>query len=122
MITEDYVSFETAKLLKEKGFNPINCGVYYSTTTGKRTTELLTSLVACPTIQTAIKWLMTEKNFNINVELSILGYSCSISHIIKDSMGYIIDIENPVPRKTHYYATYKAAADAAIKYCLKNLI
>ena len=28
MITEDYVSFETAKLLKEKGFNE-SCYTYY---------------------------------------------------------------------------------------------
>jgi len=28
-ITEDYVNFETAKLLKEKGFNPDECEVHY---------------------------------------------------------------------------------------------
>ena len=29
MITEDYVSFETAKLLKEKGFDEPTTGTYY---------------------------------------------------------------------------------------------
>ena len=38
MITEDYVSFETAKLLKEKGFDGI-CRTAYETITNEHEVE-----------------------------------------------------------------------------------
>lgn len=115
-ITEDYVSFETAKLLKKKGFNPLECGMYYSITTGKKTTELLSSLIACPTIQKAKKWLL--KNHNI--------FICIL--FMEDLGGFGYTIEDMVNKKciaTSKNSSYKEpeeADDAAIKYCLENLI
>ena len=116
MITEDYVSFEIAKLLKEKGFNPIYCGMYYSIETGKRTTELLTSLVSCPTLQMAMKWLREVHNIFICVLF------------LEESGGYGYTIENIIKKKyitTSKNSSYKEpekACEAAIKYCLENLI
>ena len=124
MITEDYVSFETAKLLKEKGFNPLECGMYYSITTGKRTTELLTSLITCPTLQMAMKWLREVHNI-IPIILTgdnrhdgvIIYYWFRIDTIkngrLKDAVYREDEIE---------YPTYEKACEAAIKYTLKNLI
>ena len=112
MIKEDYVSFETAKLLKEKGFNPIECGMYYSITTGKRTTELLTSLIACPTLQMATKWLREVYNIDISVTPDRkVGYSVLI---FKDKRLPFDTLDS--------YSIYEQACEAAIKYCLENLI
>ena len=59
MITEDYVSFKTAKLLKEKGFDEKCFTVYnndrefYDTKYG-----IVPSIkIPTPTIQMAMKWL-----------------------------------------------------------------
>lgn len=74
MITEDYVSFETAKLLKEKGFNGL-CTAYYDCFTadnfhcGYEPTDFnsidtkIRNIVAAPTLQMAMKWV--QETFNI---------------------------------------------------------
>lgn len=93
-ITEDYVSFETAKLLKEKGFIGsdeigCNCGFYseypddfevgrgIKTVSGQEVglvydgldnTQLRTGEYLRPTLQTAMKWLREEKNLYIYIE------------------------------------------------------
>jgi len=79
MITEDYVSFETAKLLKEKGFpqDPDTCNTVY-----KYNGEFCINAKSfwnpfafgilnrqycmAPTLQMAIKWL--RKIHNISIE------------------------------------------------------
>lgn len=112
-ITEDYVSFETAKLLKEKGFNPIECGMYYSIATGKRTTELLTSLIACPTLQMAMKWLRELHNIAIVVTPSMFWGKYNVSIYKKD---------NDYPWRFSLCPSYEEAVESALKYCLENLI
>lgn len=75
MITEDYVSFETAKLLKEKGFDEPcshiyrNDGMHLYCGDARLTTLTNTEIdepqdwvsetftCACPTLQMAMKWL-----------------------------------------------------------------
>ena len=66
MITEDYVSFETAKLLRERGFNGL-CTAYYDCFTtdnfhcGYEPTDFnsidikIRNIVAAPTLQMAMK-------------------------------------------------------------------
>jgi len=114
-ITEDYVSFEIAKLLKEKGFNPLECGMYYSIETGKKTTELLTSLIACPTLQMARKWLRKIYEIDIVIDISDPSvkdrkYYCMIWD--GNNNSHILDLFN----------SYEQACEAAIKYCLEHLI
>lgn len=115
-ITEDYVSFETAKLLKEKGFNPLECGMYYSITTGKRTTELLTSLIACPTLQMATKWLREVHNIVIVVTPSMFWGKYNVS-IYKKGNDYPIGFDGD-----SLCSSYEEASEVAIKHCLKILI
>ena len=119
MITEDYVSYNTAKLLKEKGFNPLECGMYYSITTGKRTTELLTSLIACPTLQMAMKWLREREWFICVIPLTFNCWSkvCKFGYNIWASDNLEIDELN-----TPEFNTYEEACEAGIRYCLENLI
>ena len=82
MINEDYVSFEVAKLLKEKGFD-WDCITYYvdyepndvkysmlfenNTTWEKR-------CCSAPTHQMAMKWLREEKNIFIVIEPHAYDY------------------------------------------------
>ena len=80
MITEDYVSFETAKLLKEKGFD-CACEVWYSEYTSQfggekytviefdnhnRFNENYKFVCYAPTLQMAMKWL--REKYNIHIE------------------------------------------------------
>ena len=66
MITEDYVSFETAKLLKENGFNEPCHALYYDgddkiffglDINSYHNSTLNVDCYACPTLQMAMKWL-----------------------------------------------------------------
>ena len=69
MVTEDYVSFETAKLLKEKGFDA-DIDLWYNSD-GEifhlyhydYNAIKYFACVQCPTLQMATKWI--QKTFNI---------------------------------------------------------
>ena len=144
MITEDYVSFETAKLLKEKGFNEscrfiYDAGYFCSIASrdcrwnegyGELIEELSNSefsgidnRVSAPTLQMAMKWLRDEKYYYIQVMLDgwacggHLGYYVVIQKIDSDFETMPLDALDEV-----FYQTYEEACEAAINYCLKNLI
>ena len=119
-IKEYYVSFEIAKLLKEKGFN---CGTqycYYNDETlsynldGSRyyNADRL-SAISAPTQQMALAW-MRDKGFYINV--------CSVL----TAAGWVACWEGFHENGTKFwsggdsYSTIKEATDIALKYCLKN--
>ena len=115
MITEDYVSFETAKLLKEKGFDCIvtrsffehdNCYAPCDPSEVPRK-----DAIAIPTHQMAMKWLRKEHNINLNI---------SWNPSFKD---YFVEIFKPtLLYSTTTYQSYEEACESAIKYCLNNLI
>jgi hypothetical protein len=137
MIKEDYVSFEVAKLLKEKGFDgDINC--YYIEESAdknlcyspikqnhnKRITNnefdidinVSSEKISAPTLQMTMKWLL--KKYNIFICILFLeesnGFGYTIENIVKKE--YITTSENDG------YSTYEETAEEAIKYCLENLI
>lgn len=121
MTTEDYVSFETAKLLKERGFDG-ECRDYYSTD-GHFYSEDFKSdwnhggeaivIFSAPTLQMVMKWLREVYGLFIRITEDITGnvfewsvyqknYGCKASTYVEDS--------------------YEQACETAIKYCLENLI
>jgi len=132
-IKEDYVSFQIARLLKEKGFQQLqdNCGYF--------TTEMVYSInvddngehhfahqypagvynkdeyIAAPTLQMAMKWL--REVHKIHIAFYPYGeYSC-------DNYQFDVYKDNElVVSKDDGYITYEQAVEAAIKYCLENLI
>ena len=125
-ITEDYVSFEIAKLLKEKGFN-YSCRVIYSPK-GVVKHYLEEEVYAhhlkghkklCPTLQMAMKWLREVHKLDIDVSIEyknskkVYYYSILKKTVIRD-----IDC---LHSETNF-DSYEEACEAAIKYCLKNLI
>jgi len=117
MITEDYVSFETAKLLKEKDFDEY-CGYY------DRNGEYWDyrvynhrgdDYISAPTLQMAMKWLRNIHGLFIHIDV-IREASCWLADIqdIKGDVS-IFPVENEFPN-------YEKTCEAAIKYCLENLI
>lgn len=122
MTTEDYVSFETAKLLKEKGFDG-ECRDYYnenghfysedfkSNWNASRNKSIV--LFSCPTLQMAMKWLREVHNIHIEIGYNMGYFPICISTKTNDTIPYIA-MEKPF--------TYEKACEAAIKYCLIDLI
>ena len=112
MINEDFCSFEVAKLLKEKGFN--YKGFDYIDFEGEVITQ------DRPTHQMAMKWLREEKNIFIVIEPHAYDYvneknkSYSCSLWIGDNYYEYLESRD--------YPSYEEAVEAALKYCLENLI
>lgn len=130
MITEDYVSFKVAKLLKEKGFDekcsyewgvPDIDGGYilqkWSIYNGEiRNSELINDAYAAPTLQMACKWLREVHKTHIVISpISSKGYGailCDVGDF--NDFNYIAE--------TDYFFHPEEAIEAAIKYTLENLI
>ena len=123
---DDYVRFETAKLLKEKGFGWV-CFQYWH----EGDNELVHSQSmhpiqnisnpcffgpAAPTLQMAMKWLREVHNIFIEISVDEMlkdnGYQWALYYnSIKEIMPY-----------ANWEKSYEEACEAAIKYCLENLI
>ena len=127
MITEDYVSFEIAKLLKEKGFDErvksyyTESGLegYMFTLKTTKNTELNNEFISRPTHQMAMKWLREEKEIYITI---IYGDYPSLNKVfwtlqIDSLEGF--DLPDSFYKE---YDKYEEACEAAIKYCLENLL
>ncbi len=129
MITEDYVSFETAKLLKEKGFEGKMHTFYTEKGIEMESAYVVPSNffpIYCPTLQMVMKWLRENYNIHINLDIhwlyfaNALGWMYIITKILENGVDYI-DSKGDENDKTFYFS-YEEACEAAIKYCLKNLI
>lgn len=140
MITEDYISFETTKLLKEKGFD-IPCNAYFvevekETTKNKIKRRFCHSSVvanrnayksemanhyyfSCPTLQMAMKWLFEKKNCIVLPVPRMFN-----SDGVCDEWGYNLWVDDnlEVDGSEDAYDTREEAENAGIEYCLKNII
>ena len=109
-ITEDYCSQEVYRLLREKGFD----GEIHTIFDKEEYTQ------ASITLWIAMKWLREVHNIFIVIEPHIYDY------INEKNSSYVISLwqgdnfyENITSKD---YPTYEEACEAAIKYCLENLI
>lgn len=116
---EDYVSFETAKLLKDKGFDG-ETSCYYAPDSSTRWIYQhyhefdIKDRIECPTLQMAMKWLREIHNLDIIIFREHLPNSCYWARIERfPYTEYQQDLT---------YVTYEESAENAIKYCLENLI
>lgn len=129
MIKEDYVSFEIAKLLKERGFDEI-CMTAYETITNKHEVEECSisswgklGQVKRPTLQMTMKWLREVHHYYIQVMLDSwacgghLGYYVVIQ---KTDSNFEMMLQDKVDKV--FYETPEEAAEDAIKYILEDLI
>lgn len=113
MITEDYCSYEVAKLLKKKGFD-------------EPVTELNRLLfkdgekpVLKITHQKAMKWLREVHKLFIEIQFgSYEGKSWYSIDIIPTDERYL----TPDDKFSVEHPTYEEAVETALNYALKNLI
>ena len=124
MVEESYVSFETARLLKEKGFAG-ECDWYYPKD-GWEIEQLdlyelnycRESFIEAPSLALVMRWL--REVHDIHLEVGFTFY--------KDGGYYVVPIltttGQTLPYKyiDKYHSSYEDAVEAAIKYCLENLI
>ena len=127
-IQEDYVSFEVAKLLKEKGFDQ-NCATYYLDGQVWRHYhgEVIPKdkqIYAAPTQAMAMKWLREVHNIGIfpttfyrhTETFDGHNYGCTLVNLKTfDVIGNFEDCTFPAD-------SYEEACESAIKYYLENLI
>ena len=119
MVAEDYVSFEVAKLLKEKGFNePVTELNKLLFREGEKPVLLITH-------QKAMKWLREKYKIAINIRITCkktISYAFDIwdFEIIHPNkfVGGTIDLRE----QQFDFKSYEEAVEAALKYCLENLI
>ena len=119
MITEDYVSFETAKLLKEKGFiTPCNWLYCRDGTFWHRNSVWDKEMFPAPTQQMAMKWLREK-----GIECVVIPIWNTIG---KQYRSYVLsDLGDKYKDNYDSYSdniSYEDAVEAALKYSLENLI
>ena len=152
MITEDFISFEIAKLLKEKGFDEATIGYYPIVGKAKETFHKGAAYrwnyfsdrgIAAPTLQTVTKWI--QETFNIVIipnyeyecdstpwcyKIFKLGEGGKPERVAIKGVSYDKD-NNPTEHIVGYrdyershkdYSTKEEAIEEGIRYCLENLV
>lgn len=131
MAKEDYVSFEIAKLLKEKGFGekfdefcPYSYSTFLPNSPCFGETDLrkgsMKHQTYAPTIQMAMKWLREAHRIDIEVRTHYLNYLKP--NDVRYYSGKILKGSEDVIHTIYGKDTYEEVCEAAIKYCLENLI
>lgn len=143
-ITEDFVSYEVAKLLKEKGFSENTICKYADiggiterwyddyrervvrfhfdegyliepSTEPKDQYEIIGDTIPAPTHQMAMKWLRERCCYIV--------VNPDPSDETESTMLWWVEIMHKTDYKEFYdFDTYEEAVEAALKYCLINLI
>ena len=134
MIKEDYVSFEVAKLLKEKGFNAdtehdmwyavekFSTGCHWNSCTykvGDITREYDEKCcIVMPTLQMARKWLREDKNVDIEISVYSKGFDGTLTYCADIlTYGNRLIMGQPI-----IDATYEQTCEKAIQYTLENVL
>ena len=124
-ITEDYVSFEVAKLLKEKGFDTFKSYGWDEELFDKEHPRNFSlgfdskeHWISCPTHQMAMKWLREVYGLHIWVEYSRFDFNKEYPYL----WNIVETIINGVYWGGTYHKSHEEAVEAALKYSLKNLI
>lgn len=133
MITEDYVSFELAKLLKEKGFDE-SCDRYAA---NKRiydnyewtSCNITGHDIGIPTLYMALKWLRDVHHIYPDIAVEVVVKNPLTEKTPNNTVVYfsIKGIYNASTNKwdnscISFFKTYEQAAETAVKYTLEHLI
>ena len=122
-ITEDYCSFEVAKLLKEKGFDEKTLSYYEDNVLchgdWNEWNRSPLGHIAAPTHQMAMKWLREVHGIFIAINNDDLDFNWQCYDLI--NRGSTLD---PKILSESYagYKIYEKAVEAALKYSLENVI
>lgn len=120
-MTEELVTLETAKLLKEKGFNEycknvIDIDNILSETLYRTNGNLPKQCFSSPTQSIAQKWLRETKDLHITIYNSASGYTYDIS---KADMGTVLYCFPEGPNDGGNWDTYEESLEAGIQEALK---
>lgn len=127
-MTEELVTLETAKLLKDKGFNwkcehlidrnkvitkyDLPQSMSCCTEIDNESVEFL-----CPVLYIAQKWLRKTKNLHIEIYRNTCGYGYAI--VKADSCTWMEDDNTKGPNDGGKWDTYEEALEAGIQKALK---
>ena len=125
-MTEELVTLETAKLLKEKGFNEfckdiINDNGKLMETVYRTNNDLPKSFYSCPTQSIAQKWLREIRGVYVYVE-PVIGKRWKLSFCDFNVPTEESDwMENEINKGNGYkvYVTYEEALEAGLQEALK---
>lgn len=124
ILCEDYVNFELAKLLKEKGFDEDTICVYigrYLLIKGEDTISNATDMpiIPAPTLQMAMKYLREVHNICIVIDCDVCdSFEFYAKIYIKGEGSWITCVEYEDGGSNDY----KQVTESAIKWCLTKLI
>ena len=134
MITEDRVTFEIAKLLRDKGFDE-PCDYIYDEdnlkwvyhefiffsggglVTNSKLKDINGEIITAPTLQMAMKWLREVHNMYIEV---CTDKAYNLKDIVFQPAIYNKELN--CLWESDNFSTYEEAVDAALKYILENLM
>jgi hypothetical protein len=132
MSKEQYVTFEVARLLKEKGFDWFTYSYYTKDDVDKepyfgmenlcpdnwngQAAEVNDLWFSAPTQQMAMRWLREEKGIHI-YPIPVTGFYYVVSVYLEDGNK----VHNRILSRSGRHA-YEDVVDAALAYCLTNLI
>lgn len=131
-IEEAYISFESAKLLMDKGFDE-GCRYYYVNNGNLMFTEEYlhnseikygtypSCVCTAPTQQMAMAWLRKKHNLSVEVYRTACGYVGCIVNIPSGTDLKFLEEEGD-DLASGQYTTWEGACEATIQYCLENLI
>lgn len=131
MITEDYCSFEVAKLLKEKGFDEPtwtryedNDEVIFGDKYNWNNSPM--GQTSAPTLQMTMKWLRIEHNIHIEPHIvktkRSYGYMPNYIDLKELKQKFPFDEVDFSDADKYVCITYDKACEVTIKYCLEHLI
>lgn len=121
-MTEEFVTLETAKLLKEKGFNEycknvIDIENILRVTLYRTNSNLPKQCFSLPTQSLAQRWLRETKNLHIEIYRSAVGYGYAI--VKADNGTWQEDDDSKGTNDGGLWDTYEEALEAGLVECLK---
>lgn len=133
MIKEDYVSFETAKLLKEKGFDEPcydfydSDGIQHHCGTREPVVSDGTVSIAAPSLALTMKWLRETRGIEVIVDVCKVGedhrtmYAWTPVAVKEDRLEYPVS-QTDGSVFGGLCDGYGQAVEKGIEYCLENLV
>lgn len=137
MIKEAFVSFEVAKILKEKGFHEPCIATYNSKTKKFHVEELYLdwstqweSYISVPTHQMVMSWLREVYHIEISIAFGFpfvdgkkqYKYFWSIIKVCDNHLEFPMDDPNSASYNEEIADSYENAIESALKYCLEKII